>query len=129
LIWGAKKGLPFHGDFRRHPTCHLTDAWAAPIFLAGRRDETEPADHDIAPRKWAKLPGGHVLYYHHAENYGALGFIALDTNLTWTGIGSRAFVAEKDAGETAVAISFPQWHGGAPNWRGGANTAFFGNRF
>ncbi len=74
-------------------------------------EEAEPPDHEIAPRKWPKLPGGHAVYYHHAENYGALGIVALDTNLTWTGIGSRRFIAEKAEGDTEIAITFPLWRG------------------
>ena len=75
-------------------------------------DDTEPPDHDIAPRPWPKLPGGHVVYYHNAENYGALGIIALDTNLTWTGVGSRRFIAQCPGPEpTQVAVTFPEWHG------------------
>ncbi len=74
-------------------------------------DVEEAPDHDIAPRQWPRLPGGHAVYYQHAENYGALGFVALDTNLNWTGIGSRRFLAEKSGGETEVAITFPAWRG------------------
>ena len=80
-------------------------------------DDEEPPEHDITPRQWPKLPGGHVIYYHHAENYGALGILALDTNLNWTGAGSRRFVAELPSGSetssiaTEVAITFPQWRG------------------
>ena len=75
-------------------------------------DDEEPPDHDIVPRAWPKLPGGHAVYYHHSENYGALGVVALDTNLTWTGIGSRRFLAQGAAHEpTEIAITFPQWNG------------------
>jgi beta-mannosidase len=74
-------------------------------------DDTEPPDHDIAPRPWSRLPGNHAVYYHHGENYGALGIVALDTNLTWTGIGSRRFIAQGGSGPTAVAVTFPQWSG------------------
>src|SRR5207248_937913 len=51
-------------------------------------DDEEPPDHEFAPRQWPKLPGSHAVYYNHAENYGALGIVSLDTNLIWTGIGS-----------------------------------------
>ena len=29
-------------------------------------DDAEPPDHDISPRAWPKLPGGHVVYYRNA---------------------------------------------------------------
>jgi beta-mannosidase len=74
-------------------------------------DDAEPPDHDISPRQWPRLPGGHAVYYQHAENYGALGIVALDTNLTWTGVGSRRFIAQRRQGPTEVAITFPQWAG------------------
>jgi beta-mannosidase len=74
-------------------------------------DDAEPPDHDIQPRPWAHLPGGHAVYYQHAENYGALGILAVDTNLVWTGIGSRRFVARVPDGPTEIAITFPQWDG------------------
>jgi beta-mannosidase len=74
-------------------------------------DEEEPPDHDIGVRKWTKLPGGHAVYYRNAENYGALGIVALDTNLDWAGIGSRRFVAQKPEGPSEIAITFPQWRG------------------
>ena len=74
-------------------------------------DEDEPPDHDVGVRQWAKLPGGHSVYYRNEENYGALGIVALDTNLDWTGIGSRRFVAQKPSGPSEIAITFPQWRG------------------
>ncbi len=67
----------------------------------------EPAGHDIAPR--SKLPAGHGVYYQLAENYGALGIIALDPRLEFTGIGARRFLAQIPSGETEIAISFPRW--------------------
>jgi beta-mannosidase len=78
-------------------------------------DDEEPPDHEIAPRPWSKLPGGHVVYYHHSENYGALGVVALDTNLIWTGVGSRRFLARGDASQATnhafskIAVTFPEW--------------------
>jgi beta-mannosidase len=120
LLWRAQKGFRF------------TAISAAPYLPFDRcvggsecawpngPDEAEPPDHDIAGRPWKMLPGGHVVYYHHAENYGALGFVALDTNLTWTGVGSRRFVAEKEAGDTVVGITFPQaqgWSTALQGWR------------
>jgi len=41
-------------------------------------DDEEPPNHDVAPRN-GHGSAGHVIYYHHAENYGALGIVALDT--------------------------------------------------
>ncbi|HZR18607.1 MAG TPA: hypothetical protein VFE51_15045, partial [Verrucomicrobiae bacterium] len=74
-------------------------------------DDLEPPDHEIQPRQWNHLPGGHVVYYNHAENYGALGIISADTNLTWTGIGSRRFLARAPEGPTEIGLTFPQWDG------------------
>ncbi len=74
-------------------------------------DVEEPPRHDIGPRPGPKLPGGLGVYYRNGENYGALGILALDTNLNWTGIGSRRFVAEKPEGATEIAITFPEWRG------------------
>ena len=71
----------------------------------------EPPNHDIGPRAWTEVPGGHAVYYQHAENYGALGIVALDESLSWKGLGSRRFVAEKDEGDTEIAITFPHWQG------------------
>jgi beta-mannosidase len=79
-------------------------------------DDAEPPDHDISARQWRSLPGGHVVYYQNEQNYGALGIVALDTNLFWTGIGSRRFIAElpgpaRDPRSPQIAITFPQWAG------------------
>jgi len=111
LIWRAQKGFRFTAISASPYLPFDRCVSGSEYFWPDGPDETEPPDHDIAVRRWTKLPGGNVVYYHHGENYGALGFVALDTNLTWTGIGSRRFVAEKQAGETEVAISFPQWRG------------------
>ena len=111
LLWRASNGFRF------------TAISAAPYlpfdrFLGGSEyewpngpDDVEPPDHDIAPRPWKKLPGGHVVYYNHSENYGALGIVALDTNLNWTGVGSRKCLAESSSGPTAIALTFPLWAG------------------
>lgn len=80
-------------------------------------DDSEPPDHDIGPKSWTKLPGHHAVYYCNSQNYGALGIVALDTNLNWTGIGSRRFTAEKVLTssqpmiDAAIALTFPQWRG------------------
>ena len=75
-------------------------------------DDEEPPDHDIGPRKWSRLPGGHMVYYNNSENYGALGILSLDTNLNWTGAGSRRFIARAAGeGSSEIAITFPQWNG------------------
>lgn len=111
LLWRANGGFRF------------TAISAAPYlpfnrFVGGSEyewpngpDDMEPPDHDIAPRPWLKLPGGHGVYYHNSENYGALGIVALDTNLTWSGIGSRRFFGRVSSGPTEVALTFPQWLG------------------
>jgi beta-mannosidase len=74
-------------------------------------DAEEPPHDKIGVRDWRQLPGGHVVYYRQDENYGALGIVALDTKLVWTGIGSRRFTAEGGQGETEIALTFPHWDG------------------
>lgn len=116
-------GSPDHAGFR------FTAVSVAPFlpfnrFLDGSEyhwpngpDDEEPPDHDVQPRPWSKLPGGHAVYYHNSENYGALGIVALDTNLNWTGIGSRRFIAELPVTQgsrissTEIALTFPEWRG------------------
>jgi beta-mannosidase len=71
----------------------------------------EPHPHDIAPRDWPTLPGGHMVYYQREENYGALGLVALDGELRWRGAGTRRVIAEKPAGDSQIAVSFPVWSG------------------
>jgi beta-mannosidase len=75
-------------------------------------DGGDPPETDVSLRSWKKLPGGHVVYYAQEANYGALGIVALDTDLNWTGIGSRRFTAEKEDGPTQIAITFPRWDHG-----------------
>ena len=111
LQWRARKGFRF------------TAISAAPYlpfdrFLGGSEyewpngpDDAEPPDHEIGPRPWQRLPGGHAIYYHHAENYGALGIICPGTNLTWAGIGSRRFIGKGPDGPAEIAVSFPLWAG------------------
>ena len=70
---------------------------------------SEPENHDIGRRSYRKLPAGHAVYYQLAENYGALGIVALDSELDFTGIGSRRFIAQKGAGDTEIALTFPRW--------------------
>jgi beta-mannosidase len=72
----------------------------------------EPPFSNIGPRNWTKLPGGHMVYYQRAEDYGALGIVALDAELDWRGACSRRFLAEKAAGSTEIAVTFPAWKGG-----------------
>ncbi|MBI1789490.1 MAG: hypothetical protein HYR60_18295 [Acidobacteria bacterium] len=74
-------------------------------------EEGEPPNHDIAPREWKKLPGGHAVYYRQAENYGALGLVALDARLDWSRIGSRYFEATGAGAESEIALTFPEWKG------------------
>jgi beta-mannosidase len=71
----------------------------------------EPPDSRIAARPWKRLPGGHVVYYGQAENYGAMGVVALDGALEWTGVGSRRFEASKSGGPAEIALTFPRWRG------------------
>jgi len=71
----------------------------------------EPPDAQIGLRPWTKLPGGHAVYYCAKDDYGALGLIALDAALNWTGAGTRRVKAEKSSGETEIALTFPRWQG------------------
>jgi beta-mannosidase len=71
----------------------------------------EPEDRAVAPRPYRTLPAGHAVYYQFAENYGALGIVALDPALEFTGIGSRKFEARKPAGAAEIGITFPRWNG------------------
>ena len=72
---------------------------------------TEPDEHAVRPRSYSKLPAGHAVYYQLANNYGALGIVALDPDLEFTGIGSRKFVARKASGTAEIGITFPKWDG------------------
>lgn len=72
----------------------------------------EPPFSRVAPRGWKKLPGGHLVYWQRAEDYGALGIAALDADLEWRGACSRRFMAEKSAGTAEIGVTFPQWKGG-----------------
>ena len=110
LIWQASKGFRFTALSASPYLPFDRCAGGSEYEWPNGPDDEEPPDHDIAPRQWLKLPGGHVVYYHHSENYGALGIVALDTNLNWVGIGSRRFVAQTD-GPTSVALTFPLWSG------------------
>ena len=111
LRWQAAKGfhfscisaepyMPFDrfvdGDESRWPTGPGSD---------------EPPDHAIAPRSWIKPLGGHMVYYRQAENYGALGVVALDSDLNWKDAGTRRVSASKPSGPSEVAITFPIWAG------------------
>ncbi|HTL55698.1 MAG TPA: hypothetical protein VL361_08460 [Candidatus Limnocylindrales bacterium] len=117
LVWRAPKGFRFTAisasPYLPFDRCVGGSEYEWP----NGPDDAEPPDHEIAPRQWSKLPGGHVVYYNNAENYGALGFVALDTNLTWTGVGSRRFIAQlpdggpQSSASTQIAITFPQWSG------------------
>jgi beta-mannosidase len=73
--------------------------------------EDEPTPNLVALRDWAKLPGGHMVYYQREENYGALGIVALDAALTWRGAGTRRFIGDKAEGASEIAVTFPAWRG------------------
>jgi beta-mannosidase len=110
--WKAAKGFRFAAisaapflPFDRYLDTPETVAWP------DVSSTTEPDGHDIGPRPYRKLPAGHAVYYQLAANYGALGIVALDPDLEFTGIGSRKFVAEKPQGEAEIGITFPRWDG------------------
>ena len=71
----------------------------------------EPPHHEIGARDWKKLPGGSAVYYQQGQDYGALGFVALDQDLDWKEIGTRHFIAEKTGAAAEIALTFPQWAG------------------
>ena len=73
--------------------------------------EGEPEPHEVMPHDWRKLPGGHMVYYQREEDYGALGIVAADADLIWTGAGSRRIVGEKADGTAEIAVTFPAWNG------------------
>lgn len=71
----------------------------------------EPPDHEVAPRSWKRPPGGHMVYYRDQENYGALGLVALDADLDWSGAGSRRVTASRSQDASEIALTFPTWAG------------------
>lgn len=71
----------------------------------------EPPHHDIGARDWKRLPGGSAVYYQRAQDYGALGIVALDGDLDWKDIGTRHFMAVKTGTTAEIALTFPQWAG------------------
>ena len=74
--------------------------------------QEEPPDHDVSARPWDKLPGGGMVYYQHAENYGALGIVALDAALRWKGACSQSFEgARQDGAVSEIAVTLPEWKG------------------
>jgi beta-mannosidase len=111
LRWKASKGFRFDAISAQPflPFDRCVDG--SEYFWPTGPGEDEPSDHAIAPRQWPKLPGGHIVYYQRAANYGALGIVALDAELNWKGAGSRHVQAEKSDGETEIAITFPAWKG------------------
>jgi beta-mannosidase len=117
LVWGANRGFRFTAisalPYLPFDRCLDGSEYRWP----SGPDDGEPPDHEIGARQWARPPGGHVVYYQQNENYGALGIVALDTNLNWKGMGSRRFIAENSrSGQPAesisqIAITFPAWRG------------------
>ncbi len=113
LLWKARRGFAFlsvsASPYLPFDRCVSGDEYHWPLGP----EHIDPPDSGIAPRPaWAKLPGGNAVYYNHSENYGALGLVALDAELNWTGIGSRRFRAQRgDANETTIALTFPEWDG------------------
>lgn len=111
FVWKAGKGFRFaslsawpYVPFNR---CLGGSEYAGPTGPG----ESEPGPNEIGPRDWKKLPGGHIVYYQREEDYGALGIVALDGELDWTGAGSRRVMGKKAAGASSIAITFPQWKG------------------
>ncbi|MBI4906066.1 MAG: beta galactosidase jelly roll domain-containing protein [Acidobacteria bacterium] len=74
-------------------------------------EASEPPSSEVAARRWTQLPGGHIVYYQKEANYAALGIVALDASLRWTGACSRRVLADRGTGPARVAIAFPKWKG------------------
>ena len=112
LRWKARKGFRFAAisaaPFLPFDRCLDGSEYTWPTGPDGG----EPPDAQIGVRPWKQLPGGHVLYYRGDENYGALGILALDTNLVWKGVGSCRFLGEKAEGDSEIALTFPRWDAG-----------------
>jgi beta-mannosidase len=109
--WQASKGFRFasisaspHVPFNR---CVGGSEYETPSGPGS----SEPTPNRIALHDWKKLPGGHIAYYQREENYGALGIVALDAALNWTGACTRRLQAEVAAGPASIAITFPEWKG------------------
>lgn len=71
----------------------------------------EPPDHEIGPRAWRRPPGGHFVYYHSDENYGALAIVPLSEGLDWTGACTSRFEGRTANPKGELAIVFPEWRG------------------
>ncbi|MCL4843509.1 MAG: hypothetical protein KJZ79_16800 [Bryobacteraceae bacterium] len=69
----------------------------------------EPPEREIAARKWMKPVGGHFVYYHASENYGALAVAALDETLDWAGACTSRFEGRSRKAESEVALLFTRW--------------------
>lgn len=109
--WRAPRGFRFarvsatpHWPFNR---CVDGDEYAWPTGP----DSGEPPNHAIEARKWSRPAGGHFVYYHATEDYGALGVAALDPTLTWGGACTSRFEGRSEQGESEVALLFPRWQG------------------
>ena len=110
--WRAAKGFRFaaisaapYVPFDRYLDTSESVAWP------DVSSTTEPDNHEIGPRAYKKLPAGHAVYYQLENNYGALGIVALDPELEFTGIGSRKFIAQKPDGRPEIGVTFPRWDG------------------
>ncbi len=109
LLWTAPSGFQFRSisasPYLPFDRCVSGDQYHWPLGP----EQLEPPDHDVAPRAgWNRLPGGDILYYHHAADYGALGIVSLDDTLQWTGAGSRRFLARRPTpGPSTIALTFP----------------------
>jgi hypothetical protein len=56
-----------------------------------------------------KPAGGHFVYYHAAEDYGALAVAALDETLDWAGACTSRFEGRSQKAESEVALLFTRW--------------------
>ena len=110
--WKARKGFRFAGvsasPYVPFDRCADGSEYRWPTGPGGG----EPPFSQVGPRDWRKLPGGHIVYYNHADDYGALGIAALDPGLDWRGACSRRLIAEADDGPVEIAVTFPSWRGG-----------------
>ncbi len=74
-------------------------------------DSNEPPDHEIQARPWTRPAGGHFVFYHATEDYGALAVAALDETLEWAGACSSRFEAKSAKAASEVALLFTKWAG------------------
>lgn len=109
--WTAPRGFRFarlsatpHWPFNR---CVDGNEYVWPTGPGGN----EPPDHEIAARRWTRPAGGHFVYYHATEDYGALAVAALDETLEWSGACTSRFEGNSARDNSEIALLFVPWQG------------------